>query len=81
MYTDQPAVQVYTSHWLDTKRKAVHGGPEKRYGRYSAIAIEHHGLVDAINHPEWAVDQICEHLVRSKRVFSFFTYDGLYLLL
>ncbi|KAJ8701310.1 hypothetical protein PTI98_000112 [Pleurotus ostreatus] len=56
--TNQPATQVYTSFWLDTPRKATHGGPSLSYGRWSAVAIEQEGYLDAINTPEWGVDQI-----------------------
>ncbi|KNZ77615.1 Aldose 1-epimerase, partial [Termitomyces sp. J132] len=56
--TDQPAVQVYTSFGLNTPRKTVHGGPSLTYDRWSAIAIEQEGYLDAINTPEWGVDQI-----------------------
>lgn len=60
--TDQPAVQVYTGFWLNTPRKAVHGGPELNYTKWSAVAIEQEGYIDAINTPEWGVNQICEFL-------------------
>ncbi|KAG7090153.1 hypothetical protein E1B28_011762 [Marasmius oreades] len=56
--SNQPAVQVYTSFWLNTPRKVVHGGPSKNYTSWSAVAIEQEGYVDAINTPEWGVDQI-----------------------
>ncbi|KAM5537708.1 hypothetical protein V8D89_008621 [Ganoderma adspersum] len=56
--TDNPAVQVYTGFWLDTPRKAVHGGPAVNYTKWSAVAIEQEGYIDAINTPEWGVDQI-----------------------
>ncbi|KAF5383067.1 hypothetical protein D9615_004827 [Tricholomella constricta] len=56
--TNQPAVQVYSSFWLNTPRKATHGGPSLNYGRWSAVAIEQEGHIDAINTPEWNVDQI-----------------------
>ncbi|KAL0567837.1 hypothetical protein V5O48_014158 [Marasmius crinis-equi] len=56
--TNQPAVQVYTSFWLNTPRKAVHGGPNETYSKWSAVAIEQEGYIDAINTPEWGVDQI-----------------------
>jgi aldose 1-epimerase len=52
-------VQVYTAH-LGIPRKAVHGGPNVEYGERSTVAIEQEGWVDAINTPEWGVDQICE---------------------
>ncbi|KAF8885341.1 galactose mutarotase-like protein [Infundibulicybe gibba] len=56
--TNQPAVQVYSSFWLNTPRKLVHGGPSLNYGRWSAVAIEQEGYIDAINTPEFGVDQI-----------------------
>ncbi|KII84547.1 hypothetical protein PLICRDRAFT_179370 [Plicaturopsis crispa FD-325 SS-3] len=56
--SNNPAVQVYTAYWLDTPRKVVHGGPSLNYTSYSAVAIEQEGYIDAINTPEWGVDQI-----------------------
>jgi len=56
--TNQPAVQVYTGNYLDTPRKVTHGGPSLNYTRWSAVAIEQMGWLDAINTPEWHVDQI-----------------------
>ncbi|KAI0637467.1 galactose mutarotase-like protein [Trametes polyzona] len=56
--TNNPAVQVYTAYWLDTPRKKVHGGPSLNYTKWSAVAIEQEGYIDAINTPEWHVDQI-----------------------
>ncbi|OJT14643.1 Aldose 1-epimerase [Trametes pubescens] len=56
--TNNPAVQVYTAFWLDTPRKKVHGGPSLNYTKWTAVAIEHEGYIDAINTPEWHVDQI-----------------------
>ena len=53
-------MQVYTGYWLDTPRKVVHGGPDVNYTKWSAVAIEQEGYIDAINTPEWGVDQICE---------------------
>jgi galactose mutarotase-like enzyme len=57
--TNQPAVQMYTAYWLNTPRKEVHGGPSQVYGPWAAIALEQQGYVDAINTPEWDVNQIC----------------------
>lgn len=57
--TNNPAAQVYTGNWLDTPRKVAHGGPEQKYTSHSAVAIEQEGYIDAINTPEWGVDQIC----------------------
>ncbi|CAL1715930.1 unnamed protein product [Somion occarium] len=56
--TDSPAVQVYTAFWLDTPRKVVHGGPGLNYTSFAAVAIEQEGYIDAVNTPEWGVDQI-----------------------
>ncbi|TFY52559.1 hypothetical protein EVG20_g10501 [Dentipellis fragilis] len=56
--TNMPATQVYTSNGLSVPRKAVHGGPSLSYGSHSAVAIEQQGWVDAINNPQWGVDQI-----------------------
>ncbi|OSD01850.1 galactose mutarotase-like protein [Trametes coccinea BRFM310] len=56
--TNNPAVQVYTAYWLDTPRKKVHGGPSLNYTKWTAVAIEQEGYIDAINTPEWHVDQI-----------------------
>ncbi|KAI0784444.1 galactose mutarotase-like protein [Abortiporus biennis] len=56
--TENPAVQVYTAFWLNTPRKVVHGGPSLNYTKWTAVAIEQEGYIDAINTPEWGVDQI-----------------------
>lgn len=58
--SDSPGVQVYTGNYLGTPRKAVHGGATLLYSPHSAVAIEQQGWVDAINNPEWNIDQICE---------------------
>ncbi|KAK7044822.1 galactose mutarotase-like protein [Favolaschia claudopus] len=55
--SNQPATQVYTGPLL-IPRKAAHGGPDKQYGWNSTVAIEQEGWLDAINTPEWNVDQI-----------------------
>ena len=57
--TNNPAAQVYTGNWLNTPRKVAHGGPTLKYTSHSAVAIEQEGYIDAINTPEWSVDQIC----------------------
>ena len=62
--TNQPATQVYTAYWLNTPRKLVHGGPSLTYDSFSAVAIEQEGYIDAINTPEWGVDQICKRFSR-----------------
>lgn len=58
--TNQEAAVVYTAWWLNAPRKAVHGGPSKRYLNSSAVAIEQQGLIDAINTPIWNDNQICK---------------------
>jgi len=58
--TDQPAIQGYTANWVETPRKAVHGGPSLNYTKWSAVALEQQGYVDAINTPEWHINQICK---------------------
>ena len=61
--TDQDAVQIYSSWGMNsTGRKVAHGGAKINYGRYSGVAIEQQNLIDAINTPEWGVNQICEFL-------------------
>ncbi|PPR05314.1 hypothetical protein CVT26_011573 [Gymnopilus dilepis] len=74
--TNQPAVVVYTSYYLNTPRKEEHGGPALRYGPSSAIAIEQQGYIAAINTPEWGVDQIYQpgkdYEWRSEYKFSIF---------
>ncbi|KAF8198532.1 galactose mutarotase-like protein [Pholiota molesta] len=56
--TNQPVVIVYSSFWLNTPRKEIHGGPTLNYGPSSAVAIEQQGYIAAINTPEWGIDQI-----------------------
>ncbi|KAJ2912597.1 hypothetical protein MD484_g7813, partial [Candolleomyces efflorescens] len=56
--SNQPAVQVYTSNWMNTPRKTQHGGATKNYGKWSAVALEQQGYVAAVNTPEWGIDQI-----------------------
>jgi len=56
--TNQPVIIVYTSYWLNVPRKEVHGGPSLNYGPSSAVAIEQQSYIDAINTPEWGIDQI-----------------------
>ncbi|KAI0037161.1 galactose mutarotase-like protein [Vararia minispora EC-137] len=58
IFTNQPAVQVYTSNYFGLPRKVVHGGPSLVYAPQSAVAIEQEGWIDAINNPEWDIDQI-----------------------
>lgn len=66
--SDSPATQCYTGNYLNTPRKTVHGGPKFKYSPYSAVAIELQGWVDAINHPEWGIDQFCKYYHPSCRI-------------
>ena len=61
--TDQPATVVYSAWWLSAPRKAVHGGPSLSYSHTAAVALEQQGYIDAINTPEWGIDQICAFTV------------------
>ncbi|KAF8517676.1 galactose mutarotase-like protein, partial [Hysterangium stoloniferum] len=56
--TNQPAVEIFTAQFLNIPRKVIHGGPNLNYTTWAAIAIEQMGWEDAINTPEWHVDQI-----------------------
>ncbi|TFK98452.1 galactose-1-epimerase [Pterulicium gracile] len=58
MATNQAAVQMYTAMWLNTPRKAAHGGPSEVYSAWAGVAIEQQGYVAAINTPEFGQDQI-----------------------
>lgn len=58
--TDQPAFQVYSGNGLNIPRKVIHGGPSKNYTKWSAVVIEQESFIDAINNPQWGVNQICE---------------------
>ncbi|PSS05473.1 hypothetical protein PHLCEN_2v3755 [Hermanssonia centrifuga] len=60
--TNNPATQVFTAYGLqllNMSRKLVHGGPRLIYESSAGVAIEQEGYIDAINTPEWGVDQIC----------------------
>lgn len=49
LFTDKPAVQLYTGNWLS-------GEPNRKggvYNDYSGVALETQFLPDAINHPQW----------------------------
>lgn len=74
--TNQPAVQVYTAYWLDTPRKVVHGGPTLSYSKWSAVAIEQQGYIDAINTPEFNVDQICGYLPSRRALLPIMLIDA-----
>ena len=57
------ALQVIPTLVNESQGKVVHGGPSVNYTSYSAVAIEQEGYIDAINTPEWGVDQICRWLL------------------
>ncbi|KAG6911230.1 hypothetical protein DXG01_003097 [Tephrocybe rancida] len=61
--TNQPAIQVYSCNGLASPevpvpRKKDQGGPTKGYENHSCIVIESESIIDAINNPEFGIDQI-----------------------
>ncbi|KAJ7283933.1 galactose mutarotase-like protein [Mycena rebaudengoi] len=62
--TNQPALQIYSCNGilnpaaLPIPRKASQGGPDAVYENHSCIVIEQESLIDAINNPEFGVNQI-----------------------
>jgi len=63
IYTNQPAIQVYTCNGIFNPdvlipRKKDQGGPPAVYTDHSCIVIENESVIDAINNPEFGVDQI-----------------------
>jgi aldose 1-epimerase len=50
VFTDKPALQLYTGNWLggETNRS---GG---KYIDYAGVALETQFLPDSPNHPEWS---------------------------
>lgn len=50
VFTDQPAVQVYTGNWLEGCPKSVSGND---YHDYDGVAIECQGMPDAPNKPQF----------------------------
>ena len=80
--TNNPATQVYTAYYLGLlgiPRKRVHGGPLLNYTSFGGVALEQEGYIDAINTPEWNVDQICAcawFILRSPCEMAFLTRRG-----
>ncbi|KAK0490853.1 galactose mutarotase-like protein [Armillaria novae-zelandiae] len=63
--TNQPALQVYTCNGIFNAsqpilKKASHGSPSLFYGKHSCLVVEHESWIDAINNPEFGVNQIYE---------------------
>jgi len=63
IFTNQPALQVYTCNGifnasLPIPRKTTQGGPDSIYADHSCVVIENESLIDAINNPEFGVNQI-----------------------
>ncbi|KAJ7682647.1 galactose mutarotase-like protein [Mycena polygramma] len=61
--TDQLALQIYSCNGifnpaLPIPRKADQGGPETTYADHSCVVIEQESYIDAINNPEFKVNQI-----------------------
>jgi len=49
VYTDKPAIQLYTGNWLSGEPSRTSG----EYQSYAGIALETQFLPDSPNHPEW----------------------------
>jgi len=61
--TDQRALQVYTCNGifnasLPIPRKVDQGGPDAVYDDHTCVVIEQESWIDAINHPNFGIDQI-----------------------
>ncbi|KAG6833900.1 hypothetical protein H0H87_007911 [Tephrocybe sp. NHM501043] len=61
--TNQPAIQVYSCNGIfnpevPIPRKKDQGGPSTVYENHSCMVIESESIIDAINNPEFGVDQI-----------------------
>ncbi|KAH7931243.1 galactose mutarotase-like protein [Leucogyrophana mollusca] len=61
--TNQPALQMYTCNGiynatLPIPRKGSQGGPDYHYQDHSCVVIEQESYIDAINNPEYNVNQI-----------------------
>ncbi|TFK55900.1 galactose mutarotase-like protein [Heliocybe sulcata] len=61
--TDQPALQVYTCDGiynasLPIPRKEAQGGNSTFYENHSCLVIEQESWIDAINYPDFGIDQI-----------------------
>ncbi|KAJ7781090.1 galactose mutarotase-like domain-containing protein [Mycena metata] len=61
--TDQIALQIYSCNGifnpdLPIPRKADQGGPDVFYQDHSCVVIEQESIIDAINNPEFGVNQI-----------------------
>ncbi len=49
VFTTQPGMQLYTGYWTPT----LEIDSEKRYGRYSGVALETQHYPDSVNHPHF----------------------------
>ncbi|KAJ7180255.1 galactose mutarotase-like protein [Mycena crocata] len=61
--TNQPALQIYTCNGIfnptaPIPRKAGQGTPGSVYENHSCLVIEQESWIDAINNPEFGIDQI-----------------------
>lgn len=57
--TNQPALQIYSCNAMDpTPRKNSQGGPDAVVEDYSCFVFEQESYLDAINNPEFGIDQI-----------------------
>ncbi|KAF8076540.1 galactose mutarotase-like domain-containing protein [Lyophyllum atratum] len=63
LITNQPALQIYSCNGIfnatrPIPRKKDQGGPQTAYENHSCVVIESESIIDAINNPEFGVDQI-----------------------
>ncbi len=66
LYTDKPAMQLYTGNWLE-------GTPNRQDGEYVAhagVALETQFLPDSPNHPEWPQPSC---ILQPSEEYSFYT--------
>lgn len=68
VYTNKPAIQLYTGNWLANTPNRLGGV----YADFAGVALETQFLPDAPNHPEW--DQPCSILAVGKE----YDYQTLY---
>lgn len=73
VYTDQPAVQVYTGNWLKGSPQSISGG---EYEDYAGVAIECQGCPDAPNKPDFPSQLLRPGEVYDRTIVFSFTTEG-----
>jgi aldose 1-epimerase len=68
VYTTQPGIQLYTGYWIP--ELTIDG--QKKFGRYSGIALETQHYPDSINKPNFpSVILLPEKTFKEKTVYTF----------